>query len=170
MSTSHQFTGTSKPRTINLGNASSSTSSATVLARARAERQARERARLTSSLALNIQRVWRGRRCAALVVDELLNEVERSPEAGQAARRGRALSVACWKGVGSDSNGRKAQALAKWAADVVKAPEGEAENTRRWCSISFNVSVPLLQPPWALWPMIRTTFGQSRSLLRDCLK
>jgi hypothetical protein len=121
------FTGRSKERTINLGNASS-TSSSTVLARARAERQARERVRLEQQAALKIQKAWRGRRGAAEVADELLRQVERSADVesiGQAAWRGRALLVACWNGVGRDVAGRRIQALARWAAQVTKAPEGE---------------------------------------------
>jgi hypothetical protein len=84
--------------------------------------------RLEQQAAQAIQRVWRGRRAAAKVIDQLLEElgVPRNPNAvEEVIRTSRALLVVTWKGVGGYRKKEKTLEIVKWSFLVVTASDGK---------------------------------------------
>lgn len=96
-----QFTGTSKPRQVNLSGRSSTLQAPNpeaLLSKARDERRLRERHRLQTESVLLIQRVWRGRRVAAQVKEQLVLDLQGNgkgsfEDLNQYMRQGRALML-----------------------------------------------------------------------------
>lgn len=134
------FTGTSKQRSINLGSRdpAAQLSSTAVLARAREERRVRERTRLEGTSAQTIQRTWRGRRAAGLVARRLLDEVDVAAGVLDRRREGRAVALVCRRGLGSDVDGRRRRALARWAEQAVQMGQSGCAG-----GVDYRTSEPL---------------------------
>ncbi len=95
--------------------------------------------RLEQQAAQTIQRVWRGRRSAAEIIDQLLVELQvdgDDNDVDEVMRRCRALLVVTWKGVGGYRTKDKAIEIDRWAAMVATPSDGKLLETRQ--------SIPLL--------------------------
>ena len=114
-----QFSGKAKTRQINLSGRPSSnqaSSSEALLAKARDERKARERSRLEATSGLTIQRVWRGRRVARQIKEELLCELDGRLSKSELSEEdwvfiARTLMITSWRRDGRSLNGEQEAVL-----------------------------------------------------------
>lgn len=123
-----QFSGTSKPRQINLSGrpaSSQPSNSETLLAKAREERRARERNRLEITSVLCIQRVWRGRRAAQEARDRLRTGIQgrlSQPDLNSEewTYLNRALMLVLWNERVKKDDGKDYELLLRWCSTATK--------------------------------------------------
>jgi hypothetical protein len=110
----HQFDGNERRANVNLST-SASTSSTALLSSVRAERKAREDRRRHEVAAMTIQRVWRGRREAQEVREQLLKRLEEGLMDWQKDAAGLVVVVPRgWVDGPIEDVKRKRQVLVRW--------------------------------------------------------
>lgn len=186
MSIFTQFSGAARtPRTINLGNASS-TDATSVLAAARAERQARESQRLQTDAVIRIQRVWRGRRVAGRTRQQIVSGLARTESASgdvklarlSGQNEARAMLVLFWSSAADPWGLGKPAILQQWCANGLQSGQGEDSRVtsvriahdfaQTECSASCNLcgrmattSLPWRSSSAGCWTRLH-------SILREC--